>query len=404
METKLIITPDDTMWWILRPEFTAFVDKIIMSPEQYEEEENNKNRSGYHKTTWNRLEVLIDNNLIEIKELNIDNEKIEKETSSIIKSIFNSDNIHPAILADTIFAYEYWIDFNQQKLDLVPEDQDYHNDILKSMPLWKDDLNLLKNKGVEAFKLRPDIIKYGTTNIIKKVLSLKYLNETHQECPLTGLKEYEPFLKYIELNLDAPLLTERTAFTYKNRIPSNFIGGSVHLPIEPEYDFMKFKLSKLKFSELIKTTFANYKSARKKANELFNRSEEIAFGLTEGKMKQKVTDDFLKINNELLNDHRNIRKNSKYLSYCFFGLSLIPIPPIAALFGLLGLGSKRIYEYVDSAQLYMKGITPNGLSTYYSFNESLMDISKLDKFPEVQKENKTFRYDKENFWRENSAT
>jgi hypothetical protein len=399
METKLIITPDDSMWWILRPEFTAFVDKIVMSPEQFKGEKNNKNRSGYHKTTWDRLEVLMDNNLIEIKDLNIDEEKINDETSTIIHSIFHSERIHPSILEDTIFAYEYWIEFNQQKLDLVPEDQDYHRDILKSMPLWKDDLKLLKSKGNEAFLQRPEIIKYGTTNIIKKVLSLKHLNESNQECPLTGLKEYEPFLKYIELNLDAPLLTERTAFTYKNQIPSNFIGGSVHLPVEPEYDFMRFKLSKLKFNELLKSTFSNYKDARKKANDLLNRSEEIAFNLSEGKLKQKVTDDFLNINKELLKNHRSIRKNSKYLSYCFFGLSLIPIPPIAALFGLLGLSSKKISEYVDSAQLYMKGITPNGLSTYYSFNESLMDISKLDKFPDVQKENKSFKYDKEKFWR-----
>ncbi len=37
METKLIITPDDSMWWILRPEFVTFIDKIIISKEQFEE-------------------------------------------------------------------------------------------------------------------------------------------------------------------------------------------------------------------------------------------------------------------------------------------------------------------------------------------------------------------------------
>ncbi len=399
METKLIITPDDSMWWILRPEFTAFVDKIIMSPEQYEVEKKSKDKSGYHRTTWERLEVLIDNDLIEFKNLAIDDNKIQNETSSIIKTIFGENNIHPCILQDTIFAYDYWIEFNQQKLDLVPDDQDYHNDILSSMPKWKDDLLLLKSKGIEAFTIKPEIVKYTISNIISKVVLLKHLNERHGECPLTGLKEYEPFLKYIELNLDAPLLTERTAFTYKNKIPSRFLGGAVHLPVEPEYDFMKFKLSKLKFDQCLKSIFSNYKSARKKANELLKRSEEIAFNLAEGKMKQKVSNDFVNINQELLTNHRNIREKSKYLSYCFFGLSLIPIPPIAAFFGVLGLSSKKISEFIDSAQLHMKGITPNGLSTYYSFNESLMNVSKLDKFPDIQKSNKSFKYDKENFWR-----
>ena len=400
METKLIITPDDSMWWILRPEFTAFVDKIIMSPEQFNEEKNSKGRSGYHKITWDRLEVLLDNNFIEIKELNINENKLNKDTSDIINSIINADKIHHSIIEDTIFAYQYWIDFNNQKLELVPEDQEYHNEILKSMPIWENDLELIISKGEEAFTLRPEILKYTLTNIIKKVITIKYLNEMHQECPLTALKEYEPFLKYLELNLDAPLLTERTAFTYQEAIPSNFIHGSVHLPIEPEYDFMRFKLSKLRFNDLLKATFSNYKKSRIKVNELMNRSEEVAFNLSEGKIHQKVTNEFININTELLKSHHKIRKRSKYLSNCFFGLSLIPIPPIAALFGYLGLKSKKISEYVDSAQLYMKGITPNGLSTYYSFNESLMDVSKLDKFPEVNEENKSFKYENERFWRE----
>lgn len=399
MATKLIMTPDDSMWWILRPEFTAFVDKVILSSEQIEEEKRNKDKSGYHKVTWERLEVMMDNNLIEIQDFHIDYMSIDADTSTILTNILSADLIHPSLLKDTIFAYEYWIDFNNQKLDLVPADQEYHKDILKSMPLWLEDLKLLKERGDEAFYLKPEIITYTLTNIIKKVLILKFLNETYKQCPLTGLKEYEPFLKYIELNLDTPLLTERTAFTYKNKIPSKFTSGAVHLPVEPEYDFMKFKLSKLRFKDLLNTIGSNYKEARIKVNDLIKRSEEVAFNLSEGKINQKVTQDFVNINRELLKNHRITRERSKYLSYCFFGLSLIPIPPISALFGVLGLSSAKLSEYVESAQLFMKGITPKGLSAYYSFNESLMDVSKLDKFPDVQKENNSFRYDKESFWR-----
>jgi len=400
MKTKLIITPDDSMWWILRPEFVAFIDKIIMSKAQYEEEKKCQYKSGYHKTTWERLEVLIENGLIEIKDINFNKDKIDEEANAIINRILSPSQTHSSIVDDMIFAYKYWIDFNKQKIALVPGDQQYSKEILKSMPKWNEDLMLLQTKKEEAFTIRPEISKYTVSNIIKKVITIRFLNDTYHECPLTALKEYEPFLKYIELDLNAPLLTERTAFTYQNKIPSKFLNGSVHLPVEPEYNFMRFKLSKLKFSELIKNTFSNYKNARIKVNDLLNRSEEVAFNLSEGKIVQKVTNDFININNELLNSHKTIRKRSNYLSYCFFGLSLIPFPPIAALFGYLGVKSKKISEFIDSAQLYLKGITPEGLSTYYSFNESLMDVTKLAKFPEIQSENSQYKFDAENFWRE----
>lgn len=398
METKLIITPDDSMWWILRPEFVTFIDKIIISKEQFEEEERSKNKSGYHKVTWDRLNVLLDNNILEIKDIKIDNDKLNSLTNTTIKNIFNKNNPKLSVVADTIFAYEYWIDFNKQKLDLVPNDQDYHTDISQSMPTWLNDMELLKKEGLKAFKIKPGIKEFTLKNIIKKVHQIKIINETYNECPLTALKEYEPFLKYIDSNINSPFITERTAFTYKNKIPSK-LDGSVHLPIEPEYDFMRFNLSKIKFQNILKTLIDNYKEARNKIKELQKHSEEISFGLSQGKFNHKVTEDFININRYLLDNHRKVRSHSKYLSYCFFGLSLIPIPPVTALFGFLGLKSKKIAEYFESASFYFKGISPKGLSTYYSFNESLMDISKLNKFPDVQKDNNDFLYDKEKFWR-----
>lgn len=66
------------MWWILRPEFIAFVDKIIISPEQLEEERNSQTKSGYHKITWDRLEVLLDNDLIAPLDFELDNSAIEE--------------------------------------------------------------------------------------------------------------------------------------------------------------------------------------------------------------------------------------------------------------------------------------------------------------------------------------
>ena len=386
------------MWWILRPEFVTFIDKIIISKEQFEVEERSREKSGYHKVTWDRLNVLLDNNILEIQDIKIDNDKLNSSVNTTVDNIFDKNNPKLSVVEDTIFAYQYWIDFNKQKLDLVPNDQDYHKDISQSMPTWLNDMELLKKEGLKAFKIKPEIKEYTLKNIIKKVHQLKILNETYNECPLTALKEYEPFLKYINSDINSPIITERTAFTYKNKIPSK-LDGSVHLPIEPEYDFMRFNLSKIKFQNILKTLTDNYKVARKKLKELQKHSEEISFGLSQGKFNYKVTGDFININRDLLDNHRKVRKHSKYLSYCFFGLSLIPIPPVAALFGFWGLKSTKIAEFFESARFYFKGITPKGLSTYYSFNESLMDISKLEKFPDVQKNNNDFLYDKEKFWR-----
>lgn len=398
MATKLVIVPEDSMWWLLRPEFVTFIDKVIISKEQYQIEEQSKEISGYHKVTWDRLNVLLDNNILEIREIILNKKKIEQETNKLLTDVFDNTEQYPSLVDDMIFSYNYWINYNKQKIDLVPNDQEYHKSIIEAMPLWEKDLELLKNEGYNAFNKSKGIKEYTLKNIIKKVLQMKEINESFKECPLTALREYEPFLKFIKSEFNAPIITEKTLYTYNNKIPSK-LNGSVHLPIEPNYEFMRFKLSKLKFQDILKSLINNYKKSREKVKTLQKISEEITYGLSIGKFNQKVTQDFLNINTELLNNQRKVQTHSKYLSYSFFGLSLIPNPLTAGLFGFLGLNAKKIAEFFETARFSFKGITPNGLSAYYSFNESLMDISKLNKFPDIQKENSTIISSKQKFWR-----
>ena len=60
METLLVIPPGDAKWWLLRPEFFAFIDKIQIDPKDYAKTKSERKDSGYNKVIWDRLSVLID--------------------------------------------------------------------------------------------------------------------------------------------------------------------------------------------------------------------------------------------------------------------------------------------------------------------------------------------------------
>ena len=96
---------------------------------------------------------------------------------------------------------------------------------------------------------------------------------------------------------------------------------------------------------------------------------------------------------------QNSKTRSEYLSYSFFGLSLIPIPELSILFGALGLGSSKLGEHIESSQYYLKGLSTKGLSAYYSFLESMVDVSKLEKFPDIQNDNNNIIAPDKPFWR-----
>jgi hypothetical protein len=85
----------------------------------------------------------------------------------------------------------------------------------------------------------------------------------------------------------------------------------------------------------------------------------------------------------------------------FSGLSMLPVPFVSQLLNLLGMGSGKISEIIESGALANRGLSPNGLSAYYYFLESNINFSKLERFPEVEKENKKLgsNFFEDPFWR-----
>ncbi len=71
METLLVIPPGDSKWWLLRPEFFAFIDKVQLDPKDFEKVSSRRHESGYHKVIWERLFLLADKGKVILKDIPI---------------------------------------------------------------------------------------------------------------------------------------------------------------------------------------------------------------------------------------------------------------------------------------------------------------------------------------------
>ena len=399
MAFRVIVTPDDTLWWLLRPEFIAFVDGIVMSREQFQHEEELQEKSGFHKVTWRRLSVLMDEGFVDLRDLALNSSELSQQATALIQDLLDRSESAEKVTRDLIFAYNYWISFNRQKLELLPTDQQYATTIDSLLPKWEEDRDCLEKSGMEALRTRPPIRDVVFHNILQKVLAMRTLHERHQDCPMLALKQYEPFLKYVESGADVPTFNETSRITFESTLPA-MANGQIHLPAEPEFDFMRLRLSRLRFRDLLKAMRSNYRHTRQQVHRLTSIADDIAYGLGEGGISGEYTTDFYRLNQEFLDSQRARVKRSKYLAGAFFGLSLIPIPPLSALFGVLGLGASKVSEIIESITWERRGVSPAGSSAYFSFLESIMDVRHLGTFPDVKAENaKVFMGDKP-FWRD----
>jgi len=399
LDVTLVAPPNDSMWWVLRPEFIGFIDKIEIDEGQWNREENEKDRSGYHRLVWERLTVLLDEGLLDIKKLDINYTEIYQNAETLLQKSINDNE--ESFIEDLIKAYNYWISYNELKIKLLPKQQKYRNEILSLLPLWKSDLKLLETLGSNALISRPKILSQGAKNIFIKILELEELNKRYTKCAFSSLREYEPFVKYLALKKPLILAPETSKLTNSSQMINSLKSKSIELAADPDYEFLKLTLSQKTFKKLIRNTITNYKSSRDKLRQMVERTDELLYGLAEQVIDPKVSQDLLVINSELLNIKKQTEKRSKYLSLTFSGLSMLPIPFLSQVLNLLGMGSKKISEYVESGYLANKGFTPNGLSAYYSFLEGNLNLTKLKGFPEVEEANGKLdpTFDQDMFWR-----
>lgn len=398
METLLVIPPGDSKWWLLRPEFFAFIDKIQIDPKDYEKASSERNESGYQKLIWERLSVLTDKEKVILGDIPVSFELANQESKRKIDNIVTKEELLVGFIKDLSFAYRYWIDYNKQKLRLLPEGQWYAEEIIKQIPVWEDDLKLIREQGSKAFELKPEILTHTAVQILARV---HLLNQTRKLCPgnpMTSLKEYEPFIKYIDLSFDVPLMTERTKLVSHYEGQPTFLDGSAHIGIDPDLEFLNFRLSQKNFWGRLISLFDNFKEARNTLREFQNRAQDVVYALAEAKFTKKVSDEFVSVNKNLKEEADRTRRRSKYLSKYFFGLSMIADPILSRVFSVICQKSENISERIESLRLYEKGFSKQGLSIYYGFLESLMDVSLIDKFPEMASDKKKPE-DQRPFWR-----
>lgn len=387
MEINIVTLPKDSMWWIIRPEFIAYIDKIYMDKKQFKYEEDEKERSGFHKVAWERLNILLDNNMLDLIDINIDDSIVENDTNNIFKNIYRDSSSIEQFIDDLIFSYKYWIDFNILKIKLLPDNQEYSKLIKGFMTIWERDLKSLEENRKEALNSRPDIIDNVGRNIIKKIVTMNIMNEDLKYYPMSSLKEYEPFTKWLPNYKEKTYVTEKIILSYKNSL-INVNNKFVNLPLEPEYDFLRFKLEKQKFNRKIKEIKETYKVIKYKFREILSYSEELLFGIYESKWNQSVTNDLMILNKELSESTRKASRRSKYLSKAFGGLSFIPIPVLSQVLNGISLTSDEISRVFQSIQLTNKGIRSKGLKSYLSFLESMLNYKIYDKFPQIVEQNK----------------
>jgi hypothetical protein len=287
------------------------------------------------------------------------------------------------------------------KPSYFPSNKDIENKILNLIPLWQSDLNLLRSARVEALTERPKILSFVANNIFIKIIELERLNSKYEKCAFSSLREYEPFIKYLMLNEPIVLAAESTKLTKSGQMISPSISSAIELSAEPEFDFLKLTLSQATFKKRIINVLDNYRSARTKLRQMVERTDDLIFGIAKQSVNTKVMNDLLVINSELSSLRKQASKRSKYLSLTFSGLSMLPVPFVSQLLNLLGMGSGKISEIIESGALANRGLSPNGLSAYYYFLESNINFSKLERFPEVEKENKKLdsNFFEDPFWR-----
>ncbi|HEX9655040.1 MAG TPA: hypothetical protein VGA99_15140, partial [bacterium] len=135
--------------------------------------------------------------------------------------------------------------------------------------------------------------------------------------------------------------------------------------------------------------------------ETIQRTDDVVFGLSESRLSHKVTQDFLTINKELKELSDQTRRRSEYLSLAFSGLSMLPIPFLSQFFNILGMGSKKISEFIESRDLSSIGFKPNGLSAYIGFLETTIRTDASPKFPDIKSVNEKLdsEYFNDPFWR-----
>jgi hypothetical protein len=372
MPVRILITPEDTMWWLMRPEFLAYVDEIVLDPADYDRVKREKSDSAYRAVVWKRLRALGDNGLLQEGSIKIDWDLMSLQAERKIREILCDSEKTKVFVADIVFAYQYWIEFNQQRLAIMPIEDDYAETVKLHMPVWMSDLALLERRGKLAFVERPEIVEQTARSILIRVASLRELAMHYPGIAFASLKEFQPFLKYTDCGPEEPL--PAGAFeVIRGYFPKDVGRLARDLPVEPDVAFLMFDMSKRSFWEHLSVLRDRYKGARAILGSILAHLDEIGKGLKQGRIETEVLTGYGRLMRELDDLELAGREGSPYLRDVLYGLSLLPT---RSLTRMLEVARGNDLRPVESPSVGAEG-QAEAPPAYYGILESLLDITKL---------------------------
>ena len=203
MAVRIVISPGDSMWWLLRPEFLAYVDEVMIDPADYARVESEKSDSGYHAAVWRRLSVLAANGMIDRSPVEVDWASCGVEAEQRLEMVLADERLAEVFIADLIFVYKYWLEFNQQRLETLPVVDAYAQCVRDHLPVWVSDLELLVNRGRQALRDQPKILQQTARSIVGRAVCLREVNRRYRGAAFASLRQFQPFVKYAECPQDS---------------------------------------------------------------------------------------------------------------------------------------------------------------------------------------------------------
>ncbi|HVP57537.1 MAG TPA: hypothetical protein VMU02_05530 [bacterium] len=379
MAVRIVITPEDTMWWLMRPEFLADVDEVVLDPADYDRVKRERLDSEYRAVVWKRLQVLGDNGMLRSDSVKIDWDHLNLMAERKIREILCDSEKTRIFVSDMLFAYRYWVEFNQQRLDIMPIEDDYAESVRLHMPVWRSDLALLERRGKMAFVERPEIVEQTARSILVRVCSLREITIHHAGVAFASMKEFQPFLKYTDCGPDTPL-PPGALEVIRGYLPREPWSPSRDLPIEPQMDFLRFDLTKRGFWEHISELRASHKGVRAALGSMLAYLDDMARSLVGGCLDAEAVNGYLRTSEELDDLELAGRRTSAYLKKSLYGLSLVPTRALSRMLRIAS-GEEMPAGETAPGQLGQpdqakQGSVAQAPPAYYGILESLLDLTQ----------------------------
>jgi hypothetical protein len=370
MAVRIVITPGDSMWWLLRPEFLAYVDAVTLDAADYKRAKSERSDSGYHAAVWRRLSVLETSGLVVLEPVVVDWRAVNLRAQRAIQAILADPGLTKILVTDLISAYKYWLEFNQQRLEILPVLDDYAECVREHIPIWTKDLGLLLSRGERAFQSEPKILKQTAGSIMARVTSLWEINRRCRGIAFASLGQFRPFLKYLDYR---PGAIPGSGPVSRRRF--------INLPVEPDLGFLSCRLSKRAFWERLEAIRAGFGEVRSAVDSLLGAGDEMLEAARTGRPGPKALTRYLGLERKIDSLASRMRSRSPYLKDVFYGVSLVPN---TELIGVLSGGA---------------GIVGEPAAGHYAIQESLLDLSRFEAIPRAkvwQREGAARTY---SFWR-----